>query len=680
MKLLTTILLVSYSFWSYSQCTVTIETVSDTVDCGGCFDLTAVGIAQDVLLHEDFDNSQLGPGWTSSQTLMYTNPCGAPPNGTPAAWFGNQQAHPRELTTIDYDMTCGGDICFMMKYATQSGSGSCEGPDLANEGVYLEYSINGGTTWVTIQNHTVLGNGSDPYQTSWNQYCYPIPPAAQTTSTRFRWIQKATSSALNDHWGVDDIMVIGNLCGTYYYDWFVDGTTNSADTNLCITQNTDTYHVIYTDGISDTCSASIDMYGYINPNLQNDTSICGIIDYDIVSNPTGGSGNYSFQWNTGDTDNTIENATTGVYYVDIQDGTYPGCSSSDTINFRMYPNPIINFSASPLCQGDLTNFQDLTVLPPGYNILSWNWNFNDQGATSTVQNPSHSFSGVGNYNVSFNVVSDGGCVADTTIPFFINPSPFADFDFNAACDGDEVNFTNQSLGNIVSSKWIFANETDTVYTTDASFTFPSDGSYNVTLIVEDANCTDTSNQSVLVNPLPDLSFTADPMFGEPVLDVSFYNDPSGLISNYWDFADGNSSMVLNDTVFNSFISPGIYSVVHSGTSIAGCYNSYSLEIIVEYPAVIYEIPNVVTPNNDGVNDGFYINYLQSLETITEFNIVFLNRWGNVIRTYDSPIFIWDGRNNSGNVVSDGTYFYKMEFSTIKGDTYNEHGFVQVVNK
>jgi hypothetical protein len=143
MKLIATILLILFSFWTYSQCSVTIQTPNTAVDCGDCFDLTAVGEAQQVLMSENFNNSGLGPGWTSSQTLMYTNPCGAPPDGSPAAWFGNLQAHPRELTTIDYDMSCGGDICFMMKYATQGGSGSCEGPDLPGEGVDFQYSING---------------------------------------------------------------------------------------------------------------------------------------------------------------------------------------------------------------------------------------------------------------------------------------------------------------------------------------------------------------------------------------------------------------------------------------------------------------------------------------------------------------------------------------------------------
>ena len=245
---------------------------------------------------------------------------------------------------------------------------------------------------------------------------------------------------------------------------------------------------------------------------------------------------------------------------------------------------------------------------------------------------------------------------------------------------EQVDFTNESAGNFENSQWIFTNDTDTISSTDSDYTFPAEVDYDVTLIIEDMNgeCGDTTTQTITINSSPDLSFTADPMTGKPVLDVDFFTDPAGLVSNYWDFADGNSSASLNDTVYNSFIDPGIYNVVHSGTDTNGCTNSYSLDIIVEFEEVTYRIPNVLTPNGDETNDGFYITYLQARETITDFEIIILNRWGNLLKTYNDPDFIWNGENKSGNIVDDGTYFYKVQFSTIKGDEYNEHGFIHLV--
>ncbi|PKR81742.1 hypothetical protein CW751_04275 [Brumimicrobium salinarum] len=681
MRLLLTFLLLTFSYWSYSQCSVTIETVSDSVDCGDCVDLVAVGVAQDTLLYEDFNNGTIGPGWSSTASVLFSNPCGPTLDGTPAAWFGDV-VFPRTLITTAYDMTCGGDICFDLDFAGDDNSTSdCEDPDETDEGVHLDYSIDGGSTWVNIFYFEPTNNKSGPYYT-WDNYCFTIPPAAQTTSTMFRWSQPEATDTYNDHWGIDNVTVLGNLCNTYYYDWDVDGITDTDTRNECITQNVQNYNVIFTDGVSDTCYAEIDMFGVIDPNLPNDTSFCGIRDTNLVSNPVGGSGTYDFLWNNGDTDNTIENVTTGIYYVDIVDGTYPGCTASDTIDFGMHPIPNANFVADPLCQGVPTNFIDSTELPPGFDVDSWYWNFDNQGATSTEENPSFEFSGVGFYDVSLSVETIYGCVDDTTINIFVEPSPYALFDFDNPCEGEEVTFTNESLGNFENSRWIFENDPDTIYSTDATYTFDGSGNYDVTLIVDGVNveCNGEITQTVNINPAPDVSFTANPMIGEPVLDVTFYQDASNLVDNFWDFADGNTSNALNDTLYNSFLEAGSYDVVHTGTDANGCSNTFTQTILVEFPDVVLEIPNIVTPNGDNVNDGFYITYLSAFETITDFEIVILNRWGNVIQTFDDPNFVWDGKNKAGNPVSDGTFFYKLNFETLKGASIQKHGFVQVVNE
>ena len=62
-------------------------------------------------------------------------------------WMGSSATYPRTMTTNAVDLSCGGDICFEMRYAIQGGAAPCEGPDLPNEGVYLEYSLNN-VTWI----------------------------------------------------------------------------------------------------------------------------------------------------------------------------------------------------------------------------------------------------------------------------------------------------------------------------------------------------------------------------------------------------------------------------------------------------------------------------------------------------------------------------------------------------
>ncbi|MEX2485770.1 MAG: PKD domain-containing protein, partial [Brumimicrobium sp.] len=470
---------------------------SDTTDCGDCFTLTAIGEDDVPLLESNFNNNSLGPGWSSNVTVMYSNPCGAPPDGTPAAWFG-LGTQPREMETVDYNVSCGGEICFEMKYATQGGSGNCEGPDLVGEGVYLQYSTNGGATWINIQYHPPNG-GYDPQLTQWNEYCYNIPVAAQTNSTRFRWFQDVGSGAMFDHWGLDNIYVTGTNCGTFYYDWGADGSENVADTNVCLDGNEQTYNVIYTDGLSDTCSASITIYSDLQVELDADTLICGLTEIDLVPTTSGGSGNFDYEWSTGDVTPQLDDVdTTSLYWVEITDIDHPNCNNRDSAMIEIYPNPDIDFSVFPLCLGVPSEFEDATTLPDGYNIDSWNWNFDDNGATSNDQNPIHSFSDVGDYDVTLTVVTENGCDSDSTRMITVDPQPVADFNFEDVCHGETTMFTDESTGDYATTDWDFDDGSPINTESDPAHEYAEDGDYNVTLIITSASgvCGDTITQNV----------------------------------------------------------------------------------------------------------------------------------------------------------------------------------------
>ena len=62
----------------------------------------------------------------------------------------------------------------------------------------------------------------------------------------------------------------------------------------------------------------------------------------------------------------------------------------------------------------------------------------------------------------------------------------------------------------------------------------------------------------------------------------------------------------------------------------------------------YSVPNVITPNGDGINDSFFVNFPFEKMTIT-------NRWGNVVYESDIMNSFWDGRNQNGDICSDGVY-------------------------
>jgi len=240
---------------TFGQCTVAINSASTNVNCGECITLNAVGTAIAYPLVENFNSMSLGPGWSSNVNLNYLNPCGAPPDGSPAGWFGTG-ANPRSLETQVFDVSGGGDVCWEMKFSQQGAPGGCDGPDSPTEGVAFQYSINGGANWIGIQYWPPNG-GYDPMLTTWNQYCVTIPPAAMGPNTKFRWYQNVGSGNQFDQWGLDNIEIASQLIGVYYFDWLEDGSINNADTTVCLGNSSETYTVLYTDGINDSCTASI---------------------------------------------------------------------------------------------------------------------------------------------------------------------------------------------------------------------------------------------------------------------------------------------------------------------------------------------------------------------------------------------------------------------------------------
>ena len=83
----------------------------------------------------------------------------------------------------------------------------------------------------------------------------------------------------------------------------------------------------------------------------------------------------------------------------------------------------------------------------------------------------------------------------------------------------------------------------------------------------------------------------------------------------------------------------------------------------------FTFSNVITPNDDGINDLFEID---NLPENTE--VIILNRWGNIVFSSTNYQNNWDGKDNSGRALVDGVYTYT--FTTEIGKT--GHGFVHLV--
>lgn len=85
-----------------------------------------------------------------------------------------------------------------------------------------------------------------------------------------------------------------------------------------------------------------------------------------------------------------------------------------------------------------------------------------------------------------------------------------------------------------------------------------------------------------------------------------------------------------------------------------CLKTQNFHLVVDTCYVPLTLPNVFTPDGDGINDYWQPFVIGNFD---EFEILVYNRWGTMVYTTDDPAFMWDGKNTGGNLVSDGVYYY-----------------------
>jgi gliding motility-associated-like protein len=155
------------------------------------------------------------------------------------------------------------------------------------------------------------------------------------------------------------------------------------------------------------------------------------------------------------------------------------------------------------------------------------------------------------------------------------------------------------------------------------------------------------------------------------------NSTTSVNSIQWDFGDPSSGISNTSSQLSpqhTFSSSGDFTItaivdntcaidtVELELFLVDCQNTDSTENS-------FEFPNVITPNNDGINDLFEID---NLPENTE--VIILNRWGNIVFSSTNYQNNWDGKDKSGEDLVDGVYTYK--FKTQSGQI--RHGFVTLL--
>ncbi|MEO6584092.1 MAG: PKD domain-containing protein, partial [Ferruginibacter sp.] len=297
-----------------------------------------------------------------------------------------------------------------------------------------------------------------------------------------------------------------------------------------------------------------------------------------TGNPT------SWNWDFGDGATSVLRNPSRLY---INPGQYTikltvqGPGGTNTLiktNFiTVFAPPTVNFSATPLigCFPLPVQFTDLSLPGSGTNT-QWQWDFGD-GVSSTMQNPSHTYTGGGNFNVSLKVTNSNGCFKTFSRPNYVQLFNGVNAAFSnsmpSSCTAPlTVNFTNQSTGTgVLNYQWLFGDGS-TSTATSPSHLYSVAGVYTVKLIVANATgCRDTITKTNIINVgAAQANFNA-PASGCINTPISFLNtsQPAPL-SVIWRFGDGTTSTLLNPN--KTFTAFGTFQV-KLVSSFAGCKDS-----------------------------------------------------------------------------------------------------------
>jgi gliding motility-associated-like protein len=254
-------------------------------------------------------------------------------------------------------------------------------------------------------------------------------------------------------------------------------------------------------------------------------------------------------------------STIGTYQVTViaVNPTSDGCSGINQIDYdvEVFDKPKADFYWNHNgCLSDTVRFRD-TTNGLGRPVIKWNWEFGD-GSIDTVANPKKPYATSGTYNVKMSVITDVGCLADTTKTIIITPAPLARFGASVPqCLGVPVIFTDSSIiatGAIVKWYWDYGNGQKDTLTTNSprSVTYTAAGSYTVTLQVEAAGgCKSlVFSRTIVVTQSPVASFQMPVIClpsgtGQFISTSTIPGGTPGPISYTWDFGDGGTATTAN---------------------------------------------------------------------------------------------------------------------------------------
>ena len=349
--------------------------------------------------------------------------------------------------------------------------------------------------------------------------------------------------------------------------------------------------------------------------VPDDSVFC---DFDTLLVDTSNSGGYSYVWSTGDSGYYTLVEDTGFFSVTLTSSN--GCSYADSTYVKELRRFNFNLPADTfLCAGDIL----ILNIPGIFDSVIWN-----DGDTNFTKNIDSADLFIAE------VTNSCGVLTDSVWVDYVIPPKSLKFNDTVICAFDSIVVDLES------------NAGDSVLwqdgTTTARRVFYDSEVYSYKVSNRCGIQTDSIRVTFADTPVIYIEDDLEICEQEEVYRVELFLENS--YDYRWSTGAEESQISISDS--------GFYAV--TVTNEMGCEGIYNFEVGL-CPFEVF-VPNVITPNGDGINDGFAVKGLRG----KEFSLLIYNRWG--ILLFDNKGFAqeWDARVN-GKQASSGTYFYVVEY-------------------
>ena len=373
---------------------------------------------------------------------------------------------------------------------------------------------------------------------------------------------------------------------------------------------------------------------------------CYSNEVEFINESTKNSGSLSYFWDLGDTTSnqksfTHKFATSGLHEVGLIIYNPPsGCTDTIYQTVESFSPPLVGFV------GDTTYCPGLETELEAFNAYSYEWSTGSTEETVSFGAPGGTYWMIG-YSTP-----EEGCVSEKKY-FTISEEPDWYFDLQGdtnLCAG----FTEKlSAAGAVAYNWSTGDSVDYIQI-DKGGTYKVTGK-NLRGCIQERSI----HVKEVKNPEFDFSVSPDKINKRYNVVECVVQSDSNLVYK-WDMGDGTISASAQFSHSYTITSElKAIPVKITATNLAGCFSQKATEVIVE-PFV----PNVFTPNNDGINDLFMPGY--DLEVFDRHGVIFYKGMDG-----------WDGRY-LGKYADPDTYFYVLKYTDHEQDSHVRKGYITLV--